>query len=255
MTLERRPGRTLWAQIEESLEADIAAGRLSDGEQLPAEPALMARFRVSRATIRQALASLERRGLVHAEQGRGTFVGPPRRLAYAISERTRFSRNLIEQGFEPSGEVLHEHAIPAGTGIGAALHVPEWQSVLHSRALRRADGLPIAISDKFVPLDRFPNWGQVKARHATDTATFAHYGIRDYRRIATRIAARLPSEPEAALLEQSVTAPVFVLTRIDADLDGRPVMYGCAIWAADRVTFDIADDETAFRALDPERPA
>ena len=200
----------------------------------------MERFGVSRATVRQALASLEHRGLIHAEQGRGTFVGP-RRLAYALSERTRFSRNLIEQGFEPGGRLMFERVVPAGSVVGAHLDIPEWQSVSHRHGIGEADGVPIELADVFVPIGRFPDWATVKARHATYTAAFAHYGLRDYRRVRTRIEARMPTKEEATLLEQPLSSPVFVMTRVDADLDGRPILYGHALWCADRVSFDVED--------------
>jgi GntR family transcriptional regulator, phosphonate transport system regulatory protein len=242
MNLSRQPGQALWLRIERLLAEEIGAGQLAQGDRLPTEPALMARFGVSRATVRQALASLERRGLVHAEQGRGTFVGP-RRLAYPLSERTRFSRNLIEQGFEPGGRLLFERVIAAGTEIGARLGVPEWQSVSHRHGIGEADGVPIELADVYVPLDRFPNWAAIRARHATYTAAFAQYGVRDYRRLSTRIEARMPTKDEAALLDQSPASPVFVMTRVDADLEGRPILYGHAIWCADRVSFDIKPGE------------
>ncbi len=238
MTLSRQPGQALWATIETLLAEEIGAGQLASGDRLPTEPALMERFGVSRATVRQALASLERRGLVHAEQGRGTFVGP-RRLAYSLSERTRFSRNLIEQGFEPSGRLLFERVVPAGRVVGARLGVPEWQSVSHRHGIGEADGVPIELADVFVPLDRFPNWAEVKAQHVTYTAAFAHFGVKDYRRLSTRIEARMPTQEEAALLDQPLTSPVFVMTRVDADLDGRPILYGHALWCAERVGFEI----------------
>lgn len=238
MSLPRQPGQALWLQIETLLAEEIGTGQLAPGHRLPTEPALMARFGVSRATVRQALARLERRGLVHAEQGRGTFVGP-RRLAYSLSERTRFSRNLIEQGFEPGGRLLFERVIPAGSVVGARLGIPEWQSVSHRHGIGEADGIPIELADVYVPLDRFPNWAEVKAQHATYTAAFAHYGVRDYRRLSTRIEARMPTEEEATRLDQPPLSPVFVMTRVDADLEGRPILYGHALWCADRVAFEI----------------
>lgn len=240
MSLLRRAGQTLWTQIEAALEADIAAGRLSAGTQLPPEPALMQRFGVSRSTVRQAIASLERRNLVHAEQGRGTFVGAWR-LHYPISTRTRFSRNLIEQGFDPGSEIISEQSIPAGAEIGARLQVPASQTVSYRRGIAKADGIPIELGEAFVPLDRFPGFFEAKARHATYTATFAAYGVRDYVRQSTLIEARMPTEQEAALLAQTVTAPVFVLTRVDADLAGRPILFGRAVWSAERVAFDVTE--------------
>ena len=110
MALTRKAGSALWHQVEQTLAQDIIGGTLAVGTQLPTEPVLMARFGVSRFTVRQAIANLERRGLVRAEQGRGTFV-QSHILTYPISA-ARFSRNLIEQGFDPGGEVVFETVIP-----------------------------------------------------------------------------------------------------------------------------------------------
>ncbi len=59
------------------LGADIAAGRWEDGARLPAERALAAEMGVSRATLRKALAALERRGRIRRHVGQGTFVTAP----------------------------------------------------------------------------------------------------------------------------------------------------------------------------------
>jgi DNA-binding LacI/PurR family transcriptional regulator len=44
------------------------------GDQLPPEPELMAQYRVSRSTLREAVASLEHEGLVRRVHGKGTYV-------------------------------------------------------------------------------------------------------------------------------------------------------------------------------------
>jgi GntR family transcriptional regulator, arabinose operon transcriptional repressor len=80
--LEERDGRTAaHRRIADVLRAEIEAGAHPPGARLPAEPALAARFGVSRGTLRQALQNLARAGLVEAVPGRGTFVahGSPRR--------------------------------------------------------------------------------------------------------------------------------------------------------------------------------
>lgn len=238
MSLERRSGQALWLQIEAALAREINEGRLGVGDRLPTEPELMERFDVSRSTVRQAIASLERRGLVRAEQGRGTFVRG-RVLTYALSSRTRFSRNLIEQGFDPAMEKILDETIPAGPEVGGKLEIPEWQSVAHRRGMARADGMPVELGDAWVPLDRFPDFWTVRARHATVSGAFAAFGVRDYVRKSTLIEARLPTEEEAVLLEQPRDSPVFVVTRLDADLKGRPILFGRSLWPSDRVVFDV----------------
>ncbi|WP_342743405.1 GntR family transcriptional regulator [Nonomuraea wenchangensis] len=52
----------------------IKAGDLPPGAQVPSEAVLRRRFTASRTTVRQALAVLEREGLVAAAHGRGRFV-------------------------------------------------------------------------------------------------------------------------------------------------------------------------------------
>ena len=58
------------AQIQERLER----GSLRPGEQLPAERVLAEQFQVSRASVREALRSLELLGVTESRPGGGTFI-------------------------------------------------------------------------------------------------------------------------------------------------------------------------------------
>jgi DNA-binding FadR family transcriptional regulator len=60
--------------VIEALTDQIVSGELSVGAQLPSEPALCEIFGVSRITMREAVKSLEEKGLVLARQGSGTTV-------------------------------------------------------------------------------------------------------------------------------------------------------------------------------------
>lgn len=54
--------------------AELAAGRFKPGTALPTENGLAEQFKISRPTVRRALAEMEQEGLIRREQGRGTFV-------------------------------------------------------------------------------------------------------------------------------------------------------------------------------------
>lgn len=78
----------LYKQIYHALKADILNGRSAPGSQLPTEAELMERFGVSRVTVRNALALLQREGLVVRIPAKGTFVrhsepasSPPKLIA------------------------------------------------------------------------------------------------------------------------------------------------------------------------------
>jgi GntR family transcriptional regulator len=72
--LARSSPEPLYRQLIANLEAAIRSGRLSAGDKLESEADLMARFKVSRITVRQAIDALVRQNLVVRKQGKGTFV-------------------------------------------------------------------------------------------------------------------------------------------------------------------------------------
>jgi DNA-binding GntR family transcriptional regulator len=65
---------TKLSQISNAIVADIEAGVLREGDQLPSEERLAAAHRVSVGTVQKALARLAHSGLISREHGRGTFV-------------------------------------------------------------------------------------------------------------------------------------------------------------------------------------
>jgi len=64
----------IYEHIVEQIQRLIQQGELRPGDQLPPERELAETFRVSRASVREALRALELRGLIEGRQGGGTFV-------------------------------------------------------------------------------------------------------------------------------------------------------------------------------------
>ena len=61
-------------QISEQINKLIAEGLLRPGDRLPPERELAERFKVSRNSVRDALRTLEAKGLVEIRQGDGTYI-------------------------------------------------------------------------------------------------------------------------------------------------------------------------------------
>ena len=66
-------------EISQEIQRVILAKKLKAGERLPAERSLAAQFQVGRLTIREALRTLEAKGLINIRHGRGggAYVGMP----------------------------------------------------------------------------------------------------------------------------------------------------------------------------------
>lgn len=74
MPLQAVEPRRLYRQIAEQIEQLIASGEFLPGARLPAERELAATLGVSRASVREAIISLEIGGLVEVRVGTGIFV-------------------------------------------------------------------------------------------------------------------------------------------------------------------------------------
>jgi GntR family transcriptional regulator len=66
----------LYHQLAELISADIRAGVYGEGDRIPSEHQLSAQHGIGRPTVRQALDTLVRRGVLSRRRGSGTFVAP-----------------------------------------------------------------------------------------------------------------------------------------------------------------------------------
>ncbi|HIC89014.1 MAG TPA: GntR family transcriptional regulator [Anaerolineae bacterium] len=94
--LDRSSDVPLYLQLRDIFIRNILEGTWAPGTMIPPEVELGHQYGVSRGTLRQALAELEREGFVHRQQGRGTFVAraesrwqakglPGRTIAFIVS--------------------------------------------------------------------------------------------------------------------------------------------------------------------------
>lgn len=66
-----------YKQLADTLRRQILSGVIAQGDRLPTEKDLSAGFRISRQTVRHALALLENEGLIQRRQGSGSYATPP----------------------------------------------------------------------------------------------------------------------------------------------------------------------------------
>lgn len=119
----QRPVRqpSLAAQTEEILASRLVDGELAPGDQLPSEPALAEEFGVSRATVRAAIGSLVRRGLIVQRHGVGNFVAVGSRITNNLAEAIDLTALLRTSGADP--EIVFDDIaiIPADPSAQEAL--------------------------------------------------------------------------------------------------------------------------------------
>ncbi|QDM27117.1 phosphonate metabolism transcriptional regulator PhnF [Tardiphaga sp. vice304] len=237
MTMEDKPtGVALWRQVADGIERGIADGTHRSGEKLPGETEIAETYRVNRHTVRRALASLAERGFVRAERGSGTYVEAPK-LTYPLRARTRFSEIVGAGGREPDGKMIEAATEPATRELAKQLGVKTGAPLVRIEALRFADKTPICIGTTWFPADRFADAAAVYQRLNSTTKLLAHYDIRDYQRLSTRITAAIVNAADAARLELALGRPILIVDSVDTDMKGTPLKVSRSRFVAERVEF------------------
>jgi len=137
----------LYQGIVEQIETLLERGELRPGDQLPAERALADQFQVSRASVREALRTLELLGIVETRAGGGTFV-----RQVAPDDLAKPLQSLIARGhtlsdvIEFRGVVEPAIASLAAARIGAA-QLGELHDLLIAQQTKVAAGEPYADED------------------------------------------------------------------------------------------------------------
>src|SRR5713226_5184178 len=112
----------LYQGIVEQIEGLLEKGDLRAGDQLPPERQLAEQFQVSRASVREALRTLELLGIVETRAGGGTFVRrtSPDDLARPLS-------NLIARGHTLADVIEVRGLIEPAIAASAAKRVTQEQ--------------------------------------------------------------------------------------------------------------------------------
>lgn len=231
---EPRRGQPLWRRIAHTLSAEIGQQGLPPGARLPTEAQLSARFDVNRHTVRRAIDTLVRGGLVRVEQGRGAFVAGDV-LDYEVSARTRFSEWIRRQNKEPKGHVLRVREFGCNRAVASGLGIAPGAPVALLERLGLADEMPVALSDHYFPAQRLPGIAEALRIAPTITEALARVGVQDYLRHSTRVAARMPTAVEAELLQVSRARPLLVCENVNVDRAGAIIEFGIARYPSTRV--------------------
>jgi GntR family transcriptional regulator len=143
-------GVPLHRQLFLVLHDEIARGAMAPGDALPTEQALCDQFRVSRITVRRALADLAEQGYIERRQGVGSFVrqrGP----SDAALAGGSYMDSLRQAQFQTFIDVVERGTRTPPPAIGDALGVStDMLHILRVRRERRTRE-PLMVTEAWVP--------------------------------------------------------------------------------------------------------
>lgn len=228
----RKKGVALYYQLAEAIRNQIETGQLRPGDQLPSEDELCRLFQVSRTTVRAALNMLTFEGLIHREQGRGTYVAEPK-FEQAPPRLLSFSEEMRERGLKPGSRVLAVEKIPATEQIAEKLNIKCGDFVIAIKRLRLANNEPMGLQTAYIPFALCPNLINEDLSQSLYSLLIEKYRISLYAAKDTYYATILNTE-EANLLKVPPGSPAFVVERVTMTVERKPVEYVRSLMRGDR---------------------
>lgn len=236
--------------IEESIHNLLLSGEgVSSSGQLLSERELSELFGVSRTTVRKAIDSLCKQGLLIQYQGKGTFVKNIRDFRYSQSlySVTRCAQYYEEHGMQPVITVLSQKAVPANDTVASYLKVPKGESVLRIEKLYQANRLILNESVSYLSISDFPNIEHEDFSKPICEVLRAKY--RAYpRKTENTIEAVLPSADIARNLRITESTPILLFESLTTGiLDGRylPLEYYKTYHRTDYLRFSFEQEHEA----------
>jgi GntR family transcriptional regulator len=230
------------AVVRADLHDAIRTGLFKPGDQVPTEPQLMARFEVSRTTVRRALRDLETMGLIVRRPGRGSFVSEPA-VETRLDRLTGFVEDMEALGLTATASVELVETVPAPERAADALRCAVGEPVVHIERVRLANDTPISFDDSYFThslgtriarenLRDEPFYSILEQKYGTPLAG-ADYVLR----------ANVADRRVAAHLDIAPGDPVLVIERTSCIKPGRePVLFEYLHVAASRVTYRLSLD-------------
>jgi GntR family transcriptional regulator len=210
--------------IRDEIAARIASGRVAPGSKLPAEPELAEELGVSRATLREALRSLEEDGFVTRTRGTGTYATRRPRLRNNLDVNFGVTEAIRAAGMRPGTMQISVHTEGASEQVAEDLDLVIGDPVVILERVRTADGRPVVFSRDVVSTSRVM---------ASDVATMpvdgSLYDVLEQvgHAVANGVVTIAPTVSDRALaklLKGKIGVPILFLRQIDFDQLGDPVL-------------------------------
>ncbi|MER6947735.1 GntR family transcriptional regulator [Nonomuraea sp. NPDC000554] len=235
--LERGTGVPAHVQIEQWLLDSIGSGEMAPGDRLPGERELAARLGVSRMTLRQALATLERDGVLVRVPGRagGAFVAEPR-IDCDLTGLAGFTEQMRRAHLRAEARVLVAATVPAPEAVAAALEVQPGAPVHQVARVRSAGQSPVALERSFFPA--LPGFLDEDLSGSLYALLAGRYDL-EPRTAVEHLDPVIAGPADAAELGISPGTPLMLIERTAYAAGGVPVEYARDLFRPDRVRLSV----------------
>ena len=235
------PGAPLHARIKGALRSKILDGGYPPLSRLPSESELGVLYQVSRITVRQALADLQREGLIFTQQGKGTFVSRPKAFQN-VTTLMGFAESMSAMGLEVVNQLLDFRFVEAEPHVARRLDLAAGALVAEIHRVRLLDREPVSLEITYVPESLGRKLGQADLVTRDIFLVIENEAGTPLGHADLRIDATLADAQLALRLGIGEGAPVLRVERLTHDARGRPIDFEYLHFRADTFQYQLRVD-------------
>jgi GntR family transcriptional regulator len=249
-TLNRASPEPLYRQLAGRLESAIHDGTLRPGDRIESEAALIARYRVSRITLRQAVDDLVRKQLLVRKQGKGTFVTAPP-VRHDLSRRHGLLASLFAQADNASARLVRYGLVTPTADVASAMQLKNGEPALAVDRLYMIGGKPVALALGWL-IEAAAGIPRAKAELIATEDMLREAGLAIASSHVT-LRAQAAGETIGKMLRVSPRTPLLLLERRTTGPDGTVNEFGRIYFCSDSYEIVISHHDAKLFGIQPTR--
>lgn len=223
-------------KIYEELLDRIRNGDFKESDRFPSDTELVADFKVSRGTIREALKLLIQQGFLYREQGKGTFVTYSK-IHQSTSTLMGFSELMLQNNKTPSAKIIEKKIIDAPPNIKELMELSEDDKIVRIIRVRYGDKVPLIVERSFFVYKYFePLLDKDLESKSIFSLLYKHTNTK-LGQAQQRIEAVNAGQSEVTLLNVDIGSPLLLIKRLIKTSNGDYFQYSEDVYRSDRINF------------------
>ncbi len=214
----------MYYRLKELLRKELAGGQYPPGTLVPSEFDLVARFGVSRSTVRRAVQELEMAGLVVRRQGKGTFVAEPKLEDDLLGGY--FIKQMSDKGLHVSIRVLDKGLSSSSCHEQQLFGLQPADKVFHVTRLILVEAEPIFVEGWQIPEKTYPDLFEHDLSQPFHRVLDRQYQLSPFR-VVKYIEPALPQTYERRYLGIKANQPVMLMERVSYPEVGEVALLSC----------------------------